>query len=307
MLRTTFRQMQIFESVARHRSFTRASEELFITQSSVSTQVKQLSSSLNCALIEMVGNKLYLTDPGVAMYSHCQHVLSELKYVENDMASFVDKPQGRICVSCTITGQFFLPRVFGGFNKKYPDIELELKVASRPEINERMSKNKDDLYVISRKRNLSDVNYIPFIDNPMIVIAARDHPLTKEKNIPVSRLIEENFLIREPGSSTLKEIETFIRENKISFKRHMILGGNEAIKQGAIGGLGVSILSRFTSVLELKLGILSELDVSGFPLQGQWYAAYPAGKRPAPVVQTFIDYIQNEGAEIARQCLLGNS
>ncbi len=306
MLHTTFRQMQIFESVARHRSFTRASEELFITQSSVSTQVKQLSSSLNCILVEMVGNKLYLTHPGKAMYRHCQHVLRELKDIENDMASYVDKPQGRICISCTITGQFFLPRVFGGFHKKYPDVDLELKVVSRPEVNQRMTQNKDDLYVISRKCNFADVNHIPFVENPMIVIANPNHPLSKETNVSVSRLLKENFLIREPGSSTLSEIETFIRKNKISFNRHMILGGNEAIKQGVIGGLGISILSRFTSVQELKLGILSELDVSGFPLKGHWYAAYPAGKQPAPVVHTFIDYIQNEGAQIARQCLHGN-
>ena len=303
MLRATFRQMQIFESVARHQSFTRASEELFITQSSVSAQVKQLSASLNSVLVEMVGNKLYLTQPGEAMYKHCQHILRELKDVENNMLSFVDKPQGHISISCTITGQFFLPRVFGGFQKKYPDVELELKVVSRPEINDRMSQNRDDLYIISRQYDQADVNYIPFVENPMIVIAPREHPLAIEKAIPISRLMKEKFLIREPGSSTLKEIEKFIYDNKINIRPHMILGGNEAIKQGVIGGLGISILSRFTSALELKMGILSELNVVGFPLEGQWYVAYPSNKNLAPVVQTFIDYIHNDGGAIARQCL----
>ena len=303
MLRATFRQLQIFESVARHLNFTRASEELFITQSSVSLQVKQLSESLSCALIEQVGNKLYLTQPGKALLNHCQHLLVELKDIENDMLSFIDKPQGRISVSCTITAQFFLPRIFGGFNKKYPDVDLELKVVTRPEINERMSNNRDDLYIVSRIPSHLEVKAVPFLENPMIAIAPFNHPLTKEKNIPLTRLIEERFLIREPGSATLKEIEKFYSDNKITLRPHMILGGNEAIKQGVIGELGISILSRFTSVLELKMNLLCELDVDGFPLKGQWHATYPASKKLTPIVHTFLDYIKTEGSEIAKRCL----
>ena len=303
MLRATFRQLQIFESVARHLNFTRASEELFITQSSVSSQVKQLSESLNFSLIEQVGNKLYLTQPGQALFKHCQHLLVELKDIENDMLSFIEKPQGRISISCTITGQFFLPRALGGFNKKYPDVELEMKVVSRPDINERMSQNSDDLYVVSQLPTHMEVRSIPFVENPMIVIAPFDNPLTEEKNIPLSRLMEERFLVREPGSSTLKEIDKFYKDNKIKLRPHMVLGGNEAIKQGVIGGLGISILSRFTSVLELQVNLLCELDVVGFPLQGQWRIAYPAGKKLAPVVRTFMEYVKTEGREIAKNFL----
>ncbi|MDH5547036.1 MAG: LysR substrate-binding domain-containing protein [Gammaproteobacteria bacterium] len=303
MLRATIRQMQIFESVARHLSFTRAAEELFITQSSVSLQVKQLSTSLDTVLIESVSNKLYLTQSGKKMLQHCQHILRELKDVENDMASFVDKPQGKISISGTITSQFFLPRVFGGFNKKYPEIELEMKVVTRPEIDERMSHNKDDLYIVSRKPTHMDVEIIPFVENPMIVIASMDHPLANEKNISLERLMEEKFLIREPGSSTLKEIEKFYKTHNIKLRPHMILGGNEAIKQGVIGGLGISILSLFTSVLEIKLNILKNLNVTGFPIQGQWYFAYPAEKKLPGVVNLFTDYVQTEGREIANKCL----
>jgi DNA-binding transcriptional LysR family regulator len=233
-------------------------------------------------------------------------LLGELKDVENDMASFIDKPQGSINISCTITGQFFLPRVFGAFNKKYPDVELNLKVVSRTVVNDRMSQNMDDLYIISRNFEQTNINHVAFVENPMIVIAPCDHPLAGEKNIPVSRLVEEKFLLREPGSSTLKEIERFYSDNNMTLRPHMILGGNEAIKQGVIGGLGISILSRFTSALELKMNMLCELDVKGFPLQGQWYVAHPAGKKFAPVVLSFIDFIKHEGGAIARQCLQGN-
>ena len=303
MMRPTIRQLQIFESVARHKSFTRAAEELFITQSTVSIQLKQLSDTLGVQLVEQVGKKLYLTQAGEAQLKNCQRLLLTLREMERDAAAFNEKPQGTLIISGTITSQFFLPRVFGAFCKKYPEVDIVFQVSTRPAIMERFASNQDDLYVIGRVPEDMEIKVIPFVENPLIFIASIEHPLTKEKNITLSRALQEPFLIREPGSTTLKEIQRYCDENKVNINQKMVLGGNEAIKQGVIGGLGISVLSRFATTLELSLGLIAELDVENFPLQSQWYIGYPTGKKNSPATNAFLDFVRDEGRAIAHACL----
>ena len=303
MMRPTIRQIQIFESVARNKSFTRAAEELFITQSTVSIQLKQLSDTLGVQLIEQVGKKLYLTRAGEAQLANCQRLLSTLREMESDAASYHEKPQGILSISGTITSQFFLPRVFGAFSKKYPEVDIVFQVSTRPAIMERFASNQDDLYVIGRIPEGMEIKVIPFVENPFIFIAPIDHPLVGQKKITLRRVLQEPFLTREPGSTTLKELQRYCDENKVGINQKMVLGGNEAIKQGVIGGLGISVLSRFATTLELSLGLIAELDVENFPLQSQWYIGYPSGKKPSTATNAFLDFVRDEGRVIAHNCL----
>jgi DNA-binding transcriptional LysR family regulator len=303
MLRASFRQLQVFESVARHKSFTRAAEELFITQSTVSIQLKQLSDNLGVPLLEQLGKKIYITPAGESLLAHCKKIFSELNEMERDISGFLEKPQGRLRVSSTVTAQFFLPRVLGAFAKCYPEVDVSLQISDRPTIMERFANNQDDLYVLGRIPEDMDIKVIPFVENPLVLIASPDHPLANEKAIAFERIMKEPFLLREPGSTTLKEIEIFCRDAKIEINQKMILGGNEAIKQGVMGGLGISILSQFTVVLEQRLGLIAVLDVEGFPLQRQWYIGYPSGKQSSLASQVFLDFVRDQGRDIAKSCL----
>ena len=303
MLRVSLRQLQVFDAVARHKSYTRAAEELFITQSTVSIQLKQMSEILGVSLIEQVGKKLYLTAAGEALLGKCQELLVIYNEIEREMDDFQSGPQGTLKISGTITTQFFLPRVFGTFNNLFPEVNINFGVVNRPMLMDRFEKNKDDLYVLGYIPENMEIRVIPFVENPFIVIAPSDHPLATQKNIPLARILEEPFLMREPGSTTLKEIQQFCDTQKISLKQKMVLGGNEAIKQGVIGGMGISILSRFTTTLEIKLGLISELDVESFPLQRQWYIGYPTGKKLSVTAKAFLDFVRDEGRDIAKLCL----
>ncbi|MDH5230302.1 MAG: LysR family transcriptional regulator, partial [Gammaproteobacteria bacterium] len=303
MFRATIRQLQVFESVARHKSFTRAAEELFVTQSTVSIQLKQLAESLDVALIEQVGKKIYLTRAGETLLTQCQKLSSLLRETEQAMADYQSKTQGSLLLSGTITTQFFLPRVLAAFNKLYPDVDIQFQVTSRPQQTARLQKNLDDLYIIGHVAENMDIKVIPFVENPLIIVASAEHHLAQQKNIALKTVAREPFLVREPGSTTIKDIQLFCSEQKISFNQKMILGGNEAIKQGVIGGLGIAILSRFTSILELDSGLLVELDVQGFPIQRQWYIGYPSGKKLSLAAKAFLDFIRNQGRSIAQSCL----
>jgi DNA-binding transcriptional LysR family regulator len=132
----------------------------------------------------------------------------------------------------------------------------------------------------------------PFLDNPLVVLAPAGHPLAGRRRIRLARLAEEPFLLREPGSGTRKALERLFDDHGLSLKVRMELGSNEAIKQAIVGGLGVSVLSRHTLALDAPMGQLAILDVEGFPIERQWYVAYPAGKQLSIVARAFLDYLK---------------
>jgi len=303
MRRSTTRQLQIFAAVARNKNFTRAAEELFLTQSSVSTQIKQLSEFIGHPLFEQIGKKIIITPVGERVVQLYKDLDSEWHKFEEDMATLTSPTKGVINVTGVNTCQYFFPRVLGSFKKQYPDIFVSLKVVNREQVLERITNNKDDLYIMGLIPEELELKAVNFVDNPLVVVAHPDHPLAKKNNIPLNELSNEQFIAREPGSGTRHEISRFFEISNASINSQIELGSNEAIKQGIIGGLGISILSLYAVALELRLGMLTTLDVKGFPQIRQWHIAYHSGKAITPVVRTFIDFLKSDGREIAGSAL----
>jgi LysR family transcriptional regulator, low CO2-responsive transcriptional regulator len=259
----TLHQLKVFEAVARHSSFTRAAEELFLTQPTVSMQVKQLSKSVGLPLFEQVGKRLYLA------------VVTTAKYV--------------------------VPRLLGPFCQRYPGIDVSLTVNNHEWVLGSLADNRDDLYILSQLPEDMDVKVYPFLENPLVVLAQRNHPLAHERNIPLKRLAEEPFIMREPGSGTRKAVQKLFDEHALQLKVKLDLGSNEAIKQAIAGGLGISVLSLHTLALEGHNSQLTILDVEGFPIERQWYVIYPSGKQLSVIARTFYDYLLNEGKNVAEE------
>lgn len=301
MRQSTLHQLKVFETAARHRSFTRAAEELFLTQPTVSMQIKQLTKTVGLPLFEQVGKRLYLTDAGRELYATCQKIFDQLSEFEMKVAELKGMKQGRLRLATISTTKYFVPRLLGPFCQLYPGIDISLEVTNHERILERLSDNQDDVYILSQPPEDFDINCYPFVENPLVVLAPRHHPLVQEKNIPLSRLNGEPFIMREPGSGTRKAVQKLFEEHKISVKVRLELGSNEAIKQAIVGGLGISVLSRHTLALEGTDGPLAILDVEGFPIERYWYVVYPAGKQLSVIARTFLEYLQNEGKSIAEQ------
>lgn len=300
---STIRQLQIFSAVARNKNFTRAAEELFLTQSSVSTQIKQLSEFVGHPLFEQIGKKIVITKVGERIAQLYEDLDKEWRKCEVDVEILTSPSKGTINVTGVNTCQYFFPRVLGSFYEKYPDIKISLKVFNRAQALERIASNTDDLYIMGYIPEELELKSIPFVENPLVIVAHPDHALAGKKNIPLKNISEQRFITREPGSGTRREINRFFDEHKIEINAQMELGSNEAIKQGVIGGLGISVLSLYAVALELRLGMLTTLDFKGFPLIRQWNIAYPAGKVITPVVRTFLDYLKDEGRTIAGSAL----
>lgn len=294
----TFRQLEVFEAIARLGSFTRAAETLFLTQPTVSMQVKKLTDAIGLPLFEQVGKKVYLTDAGRQLHTTCREIFDSLSRFEMQVADMKGLKQGQLRLAVVTTAKYFAPRLLGPFYEKYPGIEVALKVTNRERVLERLQDNRDDLYIIGQPPEGIEVVAQAFLENPLVVLARNDHPLAGKKKIPLQRLAQEPFLVREAGSGTRKAVERLFEERGLTMKVRMELGSNEAIKQAIAGGLGVSVLSRHTIALDATSGVLTVLNVEHFPIRRQWYVAYPAGKQLSVVAQTFLDYLKSVGRSI---------
>ena len=287
----TLRQLQIFEATVRLGSFTRAAEELFLTQPTVSMQTKKLADAMGLPLFEHVGRNFKPTEAGLELYQSCRRIFETLSNLEMKLADLKGIKSGRLRLGVITTAKYFVPSVLGDFCHEYPGIDVALKVTNRNRIIERIQANEDDLYIMGQPpEGGTEVETFIFAPNPLVVMARHDHPLASEKKIPLSRIVEEPFLLREPGSGVRDTILKIFEEKGLQPKVRMELGSNEAIKHAVVGGLGLSVLSLHTLTLEGTKGPVAVLDVEGFPIQRKWYLVYPKGKELSLVAKAFLDF-----------------
>jgi DNA-binding transcriptional LysR family regulator len=298
LIQATLHQLVVFEATARHSSFTRAAEELFITQPTVSSQIKQLTKAVGLPLFEQIGKRLYLTEAGKELLTTCQDIFKRLENFEMKVADLKGTKQGRLRLAVITTAKYFIPRILGSFCQHYPGIEISLKVTNHQQMQRRMMENEDDLYILSHPPEELDLTAQAFLDNPLVVVAPRTHPLARERNIPIQRLDDEPFIMRESGSGTRQAVQQLFVKNKVTVKVRLELGSNEAIKQAIAGGLGISVLSQHTLLGEGSNSELTILDVQHFPIKCRWYVAYLAGKQLSVIAQTFLDYLLQESKKI---------
>jgi len=293
MRNSTLRQLELFEAIARLGSFTRAAEELYLTQPTVSMQIKKLTDTIGLPLFEQIGKKIYLTDIGRELHQTCRDIAEHMSNFEMIVSDMKGLKTGKLRLAVVTTAKYFAPRLLGTFCQKYPGVDVSLKVSNRERLLERMSNNLDDLYILGQPPDDLEVVSEAFLENNLDVIAPADHPLAGKKNITLTELANEPFLLREAGSGTRIAIERVFEDAGLEINVRMELGSNEAIKQAVIGGLGISILSTHTFEPANSRDQLVVLDVKGFPIRRHWYYVYPLGKHPSIITKTFIEHIKH--------------
>jgi len=297
-LHLTLRQLKVFESVARHLNYTRAAEELHLTQPAVSMQVKQLEDSLGAALFEQLGKRIHLTEAGKEVLGYARSITQQLDELEAVLNRQKGLAGGRLRISVATTANYFVPNLLGSFSRRYPDITVSLDVTNRETLLRQLSENLVDLVIMGRPPAEADVEAEVFLENPLVIVAPPEHTLARMKKIPLKRLQEEVFLVREPGSGTRIAMERFFSERGMHLRTGMEVGSNEAIKQSVQAGLGLGLLSRATVDQELALGQLVLLDVAEFPIMRHWYMVHRRGKRLSPVARAFHDFVLSEAKQL---------
>lgn len=210
--------------------------------------------------------------------------------------------QGQLRLGVITTAKYFIPRILGSFCQQYPGIDVSLNVTNHQQMQRRMMENQDDLYILSNPPEGMDLATQPFLDNPLVVIAPKNHPLAEKRNIPISSLDGEPFIMREYGSGTRQAVQHLLAKHKVFVQVRLELGSNEAIKQAIAGGLGISVLSQHTLISEGKESDLTVLDVQHFPIKRRWYVAYLGGKQLSVIAQAFLDYLLEESPNYSIPC-----
>ncbi|HEC15891.1 MAG TPA: LysR family transcriptional regulator [Sedimenticola sp.] len=293
-MKFTLRQLKVFSSVARWSSFTRAAEELFLSQPAVSIQVKQLEEHIGLPLFEQIGKKIHLTQAGKEVQHYSHAAFQQFREMEEVLEAMKGLSGGRLDIAVASTINYFAPRLLAVFSRRYPDIDLTLEVTNHETLMQRLEANEKDIVLMGQPLQKLDLEVVPFMENPLVVIAPPGHPLAEERRIPLERLAEETFLMRESGSGTRLATERFLQEKNIRLRTGMEISRNAAIKQAVRDGMGLAIVSVHTIELEMETGRLLVLDVEGFPIPRKWFIVHRRGKRLSPAARAFRDFVLDE-------------
>jgi len=290
MLHITLRQLSVFDAVSRHLSYSRAADTLHLTQPAVSMQIKQLEASVGIPLFEQLGKKIYLTEAGKEFGRYCSNILQQLAEAEAMFDDFKGM-SGKLSISVASTASYITPHLLAVFCQRHPDIQVSLSVTNRENVLHRLTHNETDMVIMGRPPEGLDLDASSFMENRLAIIAPVDHPLAHEQDIPLSRLAEETFLVREQGSGTRITTERFFAEHGIRLTTGTEMSTNEAIKQAVQAGMGLGFLSLNTVSLELETRRLTVLDVQNFPIVRHWYVVHRKGKRLSTAGQAFKDFL----------------
>jgi len=287
----TLRQLKVFEAVARHSSYTRAAEELHLTQPAVSIQVKSLEESVGLALFEQFGKQIYLTTAGEEILLYARSIAAQVDEIGDVVARLKGVSRGSLNLAVATTANYFITHLLAAFHRGYPDVAIHLSVTNRQGLLKQLSENRVDMVVMGEPPAERDLVGQAFMDNPLVVIAPIDHALSARKRIPLKTIAGEAFVVREEDSGTRAAMNRFARRHQITITPAMVMTSNEAIKQAVSAGLGLGLVSAHTLELDLFAKRLQILDVAHFPIVRHWHIVHRQGKRLSPAADAFRTFL----------------
>jgi len=300
---TSLRRLQLFEAVTRLQSFSRAAAELHLTQPAVSMQVQQLEDEVGLPLFEQMGRRLDITPAGREIVECARALTQRLRETDDLLAAMKGAGGGEISIAAVSTAKYHVPMLLAEFRRKHPGIRVRLSVTNREQVVRDLTENNVDLAIMGTPPRGLDTIAVPFARHPIAIIAPPTHALARRKRLPLARLSEETFLIRERGSGTRGAMERVFRERRFHPRETIEMSSNETIKQAVMAGMGLSFLSLHTVGLEVAARRLAVLDVAGTPVMRHWYVIHRERKRLTPTAEAFKNYLIERGANAIEQAL----
>jgi DNA-binding transcriptional LysR family regulator len=298
MRHATLRQLKVFETVARRLSFSRAAEELHLSQPAVSTQVKQLETHAGLPLFEQLGKRIYLTPAGHEMLRHSRAIINQFREAEESMALLKGISGGMLNVAVVTAGDYFFPHLLAEFGQLHEGVQLNLILNNRETLLQSLADNLTDLAVMVHPSTENGLIAESFAPHPYVIVAPPNHPLARKKRIPLKEVLKYSFITREAGSETCESMHSVFAENYESVKVALEIRSTEAIKQAVVANMGIAFLSAYNINLELEVGSLVVLDVEYFPAMLNWYVVQRKDKQLTPVAQAFKEFLLEHGASL---------
>lgn len=291
-------QLRVFYYVAQCLSFSKASEELHISQPAVSVQVRKLEEEVGVELVEQLGKKLYLTEAGEQLKVYAEKIFTEEREAENMLGDYREINRGELIIGTSSTlGTYYVPPLLTEFRQQFPKLEITLKIGNTEWAEKQILKNSVDLALLEGELiHSSDFTVIPFLQDQLVIIAAPDHPLAG-KEITAEDLAGYPFVLRESGSNSRKVFRSYMRQREIPIKVLMELESPEAIKRLVSSGLGLGIASKATLAWELACNHLTILEVQDLHLECQFAIVRHKDKKPNRISRVFTDFVCRYASE----------
>ncbi|GET28584.1 LysR family transcriptional regulator [Prolixibacter sp. SD074] len=287
---------QVFLAVANNLSFTKAAQEMYISQPAVTRHIRELENTLGLALFNRKGNRITLTAAGEIVYRYAQktHILyDELQY---ELGTLKQTFSGslRLGASSTIS-QYVIPEVIAAFHTRYPDIEVSLINGNSFEMEQKLQENRIDLAMVENYSSKTDLQYVDFSDDEIVVIAGHTCKFGRNANGTLAELQHIPLVVRERGSGTLEVIEQYLKSAGYPLDRLNVilhLGSTEAIKNFLPRFNGIGLVSVNAIHKEIQLNTLKIIPVKGLNIKRKFRFAYPKGPLTGNV-KYFVDFTKN--------------
>lgn len=290
----TFRQLRLFMALAETGSVSAAARMVHVTQPTASMGLKEISDAIGVPLYEVVARKVHLTQMGHELAKTARAISSEWDAFEQHVDGVKGLTRGKLKVAVVSTAKYFIPRILGTFCAKYPQIDISLEILNRDGVVKRLEENLDDLYIMSQPPLHMDIEDEVFMPNPLLLVAPKDHAFAKQKNIDISSLKNEQYILREKGSGTRMAVDTHFKRLKYKPNVRLELGSNEAIKQAVIGGLGIAVLSKYSLGDKSDQDEVAILKCKEFPIKSSWHLVSPKGKKLSPIATIFKKHLSQQ-------------
>lgn len=287
-------RLKVFYTAARHSSFSKAAEELYISQPAISKHIQALEQHFETKLFVRQGNKVGLTAEGKVLFKYASDVMDCYKKMQFEMDQMANRNRGniRIGASTTLT-QYILPGILKDFQKEYPDIKLEILNENTEQIENLLLQKEIDLGIIEGRSKRRELKYTAFLRDELVLVTKKGHPLAEKGEVTVDQLTKIPLVIREFGSGTLQVIKHYLKEMNLrvsDLKIELVLGSTEGIKNYLKNSDSFAFLSIHSILEELKFGTFSVVDYPGPSMNRDFYFITPHGdeEQTATLFQHYV-------------------
>ena len=295
------RRLQVFHAVARHRSFTKAAESLFMTQPAVTFQIRQLEEHFDTRLFDRAHGRIALTPAGQVALEYAERILGLSAELDTRLKEMSGQVLGPLLIGASTTiAEFLLPQVLGEFKSRYPGVVPRLFVANSEAVQARIAERTLDLGFIEGESHLPSLVTDTCSEDELQVVCAPSHPLAQTGSVAPKMLVEHAYISREPGSGTREVIDRYLQKAGVSpdaLQVVMELGSPEALKGLAATGLGFTIMSRATVAKEIRLGQLVRVPLAP-RLTRHLSVVYPKERFHSRLVNSFVQFAKERFAAL---------
>ncbi|WP_083189707.1 LysR family transcriptional regulator [Orenia metallireducens] len=287
------REIKIFATVCKTNSMSEAARQLYMTQPAVSQTIIDLEEKLQVKLFERMNKRLVLTHAGEILLKYSKRIILIMDEAENTLEDIANLKVGKLRVGASMTiGTYLLPLIIKEFNKKYPEINLNLVIDNTSVIEEKILNNDIDIGLVEGLIGAKDIFFDSFYHDKLFLVCSKDNPLTQKKTIDREDIENQHFISREEGSGTKEIIDKIMNAYNINYQIKHTLNNIEAIKKSIKNNLGISILPDIAIQEELLKGELIKLNLRDIQFQRSFNLIYHKDKNLTNLLKQFIDHIK---------------